>query len=377
MIGRIWNAKEREQQAYRADDARHRGAGVPELDGQAQAPEAEKEHGDLRMRDGAEQPLPPRHLDGPNLGVRRPDHLDAAVPAAHLAAVELLEQVVEVRRDQVDERRVGVQGLAFGERQTLGDCLLGQLHVALPLARDRPRVGRDVGGRLLRRGLVHLGAGAGDRMRGADVRAGRHRRHVRRDGYEEPGRRGAGAARTDVDHHRGVRLDDPRIDLARGVDQPARRPQHHDHQVRARAIRLVEGLGDVLGGHRMDERLDLRRVDDRTPGPLLLRSRPDRGQQHQRPEGGAPPEHEPNPTTGVPDRHVGLWVCSTPTVAEPLDSVNACRAPAGVSVRAADLVRFDWRCRRRPSSPAAGRVGSAANPSCCFPLATGASSTAC
>ena len=32
------------------------------------------------------------------------------VPAAHLAAVELLEQIVEVGRDQVDQRRLGVQG---------------------------------------------------------------------------------------------------------------------------------------------------------------------------------------------------------------------------------------------------------------------------
>ena len=73
----------------------------------------------------------------------------------------------------------------------LGHGLLDERDVALALRRQRSRVAGDVGRHLLRHHVVDLLAIAGDRMRGADVRAGRHRGDVSRNRDQEAGRRRA------------------------------------------------------------------------------------------------------------------------------------------------------------------------------------------
>ncbi len=67
-------------------------------------------------------------------------------------------------------------------------------------------------------------------MRGADVRARRHGGDVGGDGDQEAGRRRAGARRADEDRDRRLRGDDGVVDVARGVDQAARRAQREDEQ---------------------------------------------------------------------------------------------------------------------------------------------------
>ena len=61
LTGRTWKAKNASEKADAARDARQDGAGRPELHRQAERPEHQQEVGDLRVCQGAERPLGPRH----------------------------------------------------------------------------------------------------------------------------------------------------------------------------------------------------------------------------------------------------------------------------------------------------------------------------
>ena len=207
------------------------GAGTPELDREAERAERQQQVGDLRMRDRAQHPLRPRHLDGRSSS--RP--LCAASRGAPSKRVIVRPSSLRTRsghvvRDEIDERRRGAERFLLGERAAVGDRLLDERDVAPALRRERPRVGGDVGRHLLRHHLVDLFAVAGDRVRGADVRAGRHGGDVGGDGDEEAGRRGAVPRRPDEHGDRRLRADDGVVDVARGVDQAAGRAQREDDQ---------------------------------------------------------------------------------------------------------------------------------------------------
>src|SRR4029079_7787662 len=78
--------EEREQQADTAGDARQRGSRIPELDGEAEQTQREEQVGDLRMRERAEEALPPRHLDRLAWRAGGVERLLRAVEAADRAA---------------------------------------------------------------------------------------------------------------------------------------------------------------------------------------------------------------------------------------------------------------------------------------------------
>ena len=66
------------------------------------------------------------------------------------------------------------------------------------------------------------------------------------------------AGRSDEDHDRRARRDHPRDDIARRIEQPSRRSQHDDDDVRAGGVRLVDDAGQVFGGDRMDDAVEFR-----------------------------------------------------------------------------------------------------------------------
>ena len=141
--------------------------------------------------------------------------------------------------------------------------LLGERDVAMTSGGERAGVGRHVLGRLLRHRLVHLLAAALNRMGGADVRAGRHRGDVGRDGEDEAGGGGARARGGDEDRDRCRGGNHPRDDCARRLDEAARRAQREHDQRRPRAIRAIERVDHVFRGDGMDDAVDDGGVDDR------------------------------------------------------------------------------------------------------------------
>ena len=187
----------------------------------------------------------------------------ASVEAGDGAAVELSEDVVDVGRGEVDQRRVGVQRFIRRERAALEHGFIGERHVAAARLRQRSRIGRHIRRGLLRHRLVDLLAGAGDRVRGADVRGGRHHRDVGCERDQEAGGSGASRGRADEDDDRRARGDQTRDDGARRFEQAARSFERNDQRGGAVRIRGVDGVEDEFGADGMDDVVDRRHVDER------------------------------------------------------------------------------------------------------------------
>ena len=120
-----------------------------------------------------------------------------------------------VARHEIDERRFGRERLAVGERPAVGDGLGGERDVALPPLGERSRPCRQIRRDLLRHRLVRFGgrvASDRDRMRGAHMRARRHRGHVGGHHDEEARRCGTCAAGSDEHSDRRPRGEHPRDD---------------------------------------------------------------------------------------------------------------------------------------------------------------------
>ena len=211
-----------------------------------------------------------------------------AVEAPHVTAVQLPQEVGDISRDEIDQRRRRAERLLFGKGATLVDGGLRERHIPLPAGRQRAHVGGQVGRGLLRRGLVHLFAAAGHRVRGANVGPRRHRRHVGRDRQNEAGRCGARAWRRDEHGHRRLRRQHAGHDVASGIDQTARRRQGEDDERGASLVSEIERLDHVLGRHGMNDAVDVRDVDGRRRRGRQGLVGGDRGQPGGRtePEGG-------------------------------------------------------------------------------------------
>ncbi len=249
--------EKREQQTDAAGDARGDGSRIPEFHGQTEDPQGQKNVGDLRMCDGAQEALPPAHLHSLNDCVGRADRDRPAVEPSHGAAVEFSQQLGDVPGNEIDQRRRGAQGFAIGERAALHHGLGRESDVPLPRFGQGPRERRDVLGRLRRGHGVGGRPAARDRVCRSDVRTRRHHRHIGRDGQDEPRRRRAGAGRTDKDDDRCARRDHARDDVAGRVEQASRRAQDdHDH-LGARGLGRGDRLVHVLGGDRVNDGVQL------------------------------------------------------------------------------------------------------------------------
>ena len=107
LTGQNLKGEEREQQRQPADHAGNDGTWIPQFDCEAQHPERQQQIGDLRVRDRAEKLLTPRHVYANDLRVGRFERRCSAVEAFDRPAVELPQQIVEVLRHEIDQRRRG------------------------------------------------------------------------------------------------------------------------------------------------------------------------------------------------------------------------------------------------------------------------------
>ena len=91
----------------------------------------------------------------------------------------------------------------------------------------------------------------------ADVRARRHRGHVRGDREDEARRGGAGACRPDEDRDRGLGRNHVRDDRARGVQEATGRAQGEHHQPCAGAVCPIHRVNHVFRRDRMNDAVNL------------------------------------------------------------------------------------------------------------------------
>ena len=132
--------KKRQQQADPADDAREdrRPGSTARRSGRAcRASRGGRQSAGGRWRSTRSAPTSSRW---PVVRRRCAQGLARPIEALDRAAVELLQEVGQVGRDEVDEGRTGGQGFLLGERPALRDRLLDQGDVALALRGDRPGV---------------------------------------------------------------------------------------------------------------------------------------------------------------------------------------------------------------------------------------------
>ena len=119
-------------------------AGVPQFDGQSDHAERQQQVCDLRMGDGAEKSLATRHLDPPQRDILSADGGRAAVESRDRAAIETEQQIADIRRDQIDQRRNCAQSFSIREGTALDDGLIGEHHVATARFDERSHIRRCV-----------------------------------------------------------------------------------------------------------------------------------------------------------------------------------------------------------------------------------------
>ena len=201
-------------------------------------------------------------------------HLDLAVEI-DLAAIGLLEQIVNVFGDDVDD--IFLERIAFRDRHAFAHRLDRPLGVAAAFLRDAlaERCG-EVFDLLAHHALDFLAA-AGHRMGCADVGARRHRCHVGGQRDEHSGGTGAGAARTDPNHDWHLRAKHFLDDGARRSEQPARSVELNYQGPRATMLRPRYAFADKVIHRRIDAAVDGDQVDMGCRGVVL------RLRQHARP----------------------------------------------------------------------------------------------
>ena len=196
--GQLRAGVEAEEQGHGAEGAGDDRPGHEELDPDADHSRDQQQIGDAGVDDDLEQLVGQGQvvvLDGEPRRVER-----LRLGALHVEAVELREEVLLGRRDDVDQ--AGALGLGRGDVGRLANELLGEPWIAAVDRGQGAHRGRGIVDDL----AVEVGRAArrrdGDGRRRADVGLGRHGRHVGGLGYVGAGRRGAGAVGRDVDHHR-------------------------------------------------------------------------------------------------------------------------------------------------------------------------------
>jgi hypothetical protein len=142
------------------------------------------------------------------------------------AAVDLLEQRRDARRDDVDEPEL--ERLPSAIVRGVANHRLGLLRVPVVLPRELPDVGRRVVDDLLAQVRAEVLAGRCDRRRRADVRLRRHCEDVRGLADHGAGRIRARSRGRDVDDDRHVDREHLLHDRAHRGAEPARRV-HLDH----------------------------------------------------------------------------------------------------------------------------------------------------
>ena len=103
-------------------------------------------------------------------------------------------------------------------------------------------------------------------------------------------------------------VDHPRHDIARRIEQPSRRSQHDDDDVRARDVRLVNDAGQVFRRDRMDDAIELRDDGERAMRGRLRRRHCDGAQEDLSREQSSPHVEIVCPTRSRATRCAGVRV---------------------------------------------------------------------
>ena len=253
--------KEGHDQGDPPDHAGENDARIGKFEVETGQTDQQEDIGDVRIAERGEDLLPRAHVLFIENGALR---LQDLLPRGQrdLPAVHLCEQLVQIRRDEIDHLQA--EGLFGGDRFALPDRLLDPLFVPRPLVGDPPDIGHGVVFHLPAHRLVHAAADPqADGMGRADVRPRRHRRDVGGHGDDDPGRGRPrpGGCDIDDDGQRGVQ--DPLGDVPHRQIQAARRIETDDQPFRTALRGLIDALDDVFGNGRGDGGADRDHIEDR------------------------------------------------------------------------------------------------------------------
>ena len=185
-----------------------------------------------------------------NRGAGQVKYLSRSVEPRDLPAVQLRKQILLVLGDDVDE--VIVQCFLVREGLAFEHGFFGQRSVAPPLGGNAAQVRRGIVLQFLFHDRIHLGADH-DRVCGAGIGSGSHRRNVAGFEEEKSGRGGAASTRRYIRDDRDGRSDHLLDGLAHRVHEPARSIQTDEHRLSVAGLRLLEGPGDDIHRDRMDD----------------------------------------------------------------------------------------------------------------------------
>ena len=193
----------RQQQADAANDARREQSRMCEFRVETQHAENQQNEKNVRLHNPRQKPLAQGQLKGRAHGVAQFQFRLRAVKSFDRAPIELVEEFLGRRNNQIDE--LAVERFFLGESFRIGHGCLGQRHVAPALAGKASQVSRGIIRDFSPQRFVNLHRkrpDADERRRCPGVRPGRHGRHVRGQQNEKPGRRAPRPRRRDVHHDR-------------------------------------------------------------------------------------------------------------------------------------------------------------------------------
>ena len=146
-----------------------------------------------------------------------------AIRRVHHAAIELAKQIGHIIRGEIDHALL--QGFGFGQGNAFAYGFFGPIDIAMPRGGNRA----GVCGRVIHNFLRDYAAREKNRMRRADVRAGRHGRDV--GGKNNEASRGCGArpARCNENDYRHARVHFRLHDFAHGGVEAAGRVELQNH----------------------------------------------------------------------------------------------------------------------------------------------------
>ena len=258
LTGQHLEPEEGDDQCDRPEGAGEDQPRVEELDGDPEHAEREKQHDDVRVDEGVEDPLPERHVDRRDIRARCVE--DEAL-RLRLHAVDVVQEGGQVGRDHVDD--VLVERLLRGQVGGLADRLLGPVGVPSVCLGEPANVGGRVVDHLAAQIARDVAAARRDRGRGADVGLRRHCGDVGGHRDEDACRGCARALRRDVDDDRDRRVELLLDDVPHGRVEAAGRVHEDDDRVVALVLALVDRAGEVVRGDRVDVVLELDRENAR------------------------------------------------------------------------------------------------------------------
>ena len=212
----------------------------------------------------------------------------------HFAAVDLLQQPIQIRRHEVDhlkpQRFLGRYGHALPDR------LFNPLLVSAPLLRDTDDISHGIVLHFLLHCLVHAAADPdADGMGRPDVRARSHGRNMGGNRHDDARGSRPGARRGNINNDRQGRVQDALGDVPHGQVEAARRVEENDQTFRALLRRLLDALEDIRGDRRRDRRGNRDGVVDGLPvfagGGVRKKEREDHPEKNEDHHGESLPEH--------------------------------------------------------------------------------------